>query len=192
MSSPVGLRWRNVGALAGCAVLGWIAFAVTPRVPVLVVVDLGFAQLGHLVATTAGAPFGDVDLLVAAAGPLAQVAVPLALAARLLSGHGDRPAGALCLAWGAASLVAVGADVADAASGVTGGSGAHDWSVLLGPGGLVPLDRAADLTALLDVVAALVLAGAVLVCLAPLVAEAFGAPPVPAEPPRRWAGDRRV
>jgi hypothetical protein len=173
-------------------VLGGLALTVTPRVPGLALVDLGFAQLGHFVAAAIGAPLGDDDVLVAVAGPLTQVAVPLALALRFLSSRWERPAGALCLAWAATSLTAVGADVADAAAGATAGSGPHDWSVLLGPGGLVAVDRAGDLTGLLDAAAGIALAAAILVCAWPLVSDALGVSEAPAEPPRRWASSRRV
>jgi hypothetical protein len=192
MSSPVASRWRDVLALAVCVVLGGLAFSVAPRVPGLAVVDLGFAQLGHLVAATVGAALGDADLLVAVAGPLTQVAVPLALALRFLSSRWERPAGALCLAWAAASLTAVAADVTDAAGGATAGSGAHDWSVLLGSGGLVPLARAADVAGLLEGLAALVLAAAVALCLVPLVRDGLRAAAGPAAPAERWASSRRV
>jgi len=192
MSSRVVSQWRYVGALGVCAVLGWIAFSITPRVPVLALVDLGFAQLGHLAGAAVATPFGDPDVLVAVAGPLTQVAVPLALALRFLSDRWDRPAGALCLAWAATSLTAVGADVADAAAGADAGSGPHDWSVLLGPGGLVAVDRAGDLTGLLDGAAGIALAAALLVCAWPLVRDALGTSEGPVEPPRRWASSRRV
>jgi hypothetical protein len=173
-------------------VLAGVSFSVTPHVPGLVLVDLGFAQLGHLVAAAVGAPLGGTDLLVAVAGPLAQVAVPLALGLRFLSSRWERPAGAMCLAWAATSLHAVGADATDAAAGVTSGSGPHDWSVLLGPDGLVPLERAGDVAGLLGVAAATLLAVAVAVCLAPLVRDGLRAADGPAPPPQRWASSRRV
>jgi hypothetical protein len=192
MSWPVASRWRDVGALAVCVVLGWTAFTVTPRVPVLALVDLGFAQLGHLVAAAAGVPLGDAGVLVAVAGPLAQVAVPVALALHFLSNRWERSAGAVCLAWAATSLTAVSADVVDAAGGATSGSGPHDWSVLLAPDGLVPLDRAAGVAALLEGVAVLLLVAAVVVCLGPLVGDVLRAADGPAPPPQRWASSRRV
>lgn len=192
MSSPVASRWRDLFALGVCMVLGGVAFSITPRVPGLVLVDLGFAQLGHLVAAAVSAPLGGNDVLVAVAGLLTQVAVPVALALRFLSSRWERPAGAMCLAWAATSLTAVGADVNDAAVGATAGSGSHDWSVLLGPDGLVPLDRAGDVAALLEGVAAVLLAVAIAVCLAPLVRDGLRAADGAAPAPQRWASSRRV
>ena len=192
MSSPVASRWRDVLALAVCVVLGGLAFSVSPRVPGLVLVDLGFAQLGHLAAAAIGAPLGGVDVLVAVTGPLTQVAVPVALALRFLSSRWERAAGAMCLAWAATSLTAVSADVADAAGGATAGSGPHDWSVLLGPGGLVALERAGDVAALVDIAAAVLLFVAIALCLAPLVRDGLRAADGPAPDPQRWASSRRI
>jgi hypothetical protein len=192
MSSPVASRWRDVGALAVCVVLGSLAFSGWPRVPGLVLVDLGFAQLGHLVAAVVGAPLGDADLLVAVAGPLTSVAVPMALALRFLSSRLERSIGGVCLAWAATSLTAAGADVADAAGGATTGSGPRDWSVLLRPGGLVPVDRAGDVAALLEGAAALALAVAIAVCVAPLVRDGLRVAGDSVAPAKTWASSRRV
>ena len=70
--------WRYGAGLGASALLVWIGLAKASPVPLLALVDLGFHELGHLVA----APLPD--LATALAGSVMQVAVPTGLAAYFL------------------------------------------------------------------------------------------------------------
>lgn len=69
---------RYGAGLGACALLIWIGLAKASPVPLLALVDLGFHELGHLVATPLP------DLATALAGSVMQVAVPTGLAAYFL------------------------------------------------------------------------------------------------------------
>ena len=180
-------RWRNLGALFTCLAASWLAFEL-PRIPVLSLVDLGFASVGHaageVVAAVVPAP-----TLPALAGLLAPVAVPLALAGRFLRSRAERTAGALCLAWAATVLTGLAVAFRDAvAAGPAHPGPASDWVVLLGR----TLDRSALLTDLLGGGAVLLLLAAVALCAVPLLTDvARGHPPRPAAGATAWSGPNR-
>lgn len=118
--------WRYWAGLAACAVLIWIGLAQAAPVPLLALVDLGFHELGHLVA----APLPD--LATALAGSVAQVAVPASLAVYFLIRQRDLLAVGLCLAWAGTSARQVAVYIADApyqALPLIGGE--HDWAYIL-------------------------------------------------------------
>lgn len=95
-------------------------------VPLLSLVDLGFHELGHLVA----APLPD--LATALAGSMSQIGVPAALAVYFLLRQRDLLAVGLCLVWAATSARNVAIYVADApyeALPLFGGQ--HDWAYIL-------------------------------------------------------------
>jgi hypothetical protein len=130
--------WRFVVGLAVCLLLGWFAFVRGVAVPVLTYVDLGIHELGHLLTY----PFPD--LFTAMAGSLAQVLIPVGLAAYFLLRSRDQLGTALCLAWAGTSAQQVSMYVADAPYQrlpLLGGE--HDWYYILGPEGFDALDRAA-------------------------------------------------
>lgn len=139
MAAPVR-PWRHALGVATCCLFGWVAFVRKAQVPLLSLVDLGFHELGHLVAR----PFPDLIMFMA--GSVAQVAVPVGLAAYFLA-RKDRLAGALCLAWAATSARDVSVYIADAPFQrleLIGGQ--HDWAFILG-GHWDALDKAAPIAA---------------------------------------------
>jgi hypothetical protein len=124
--------WRYVVGVAVCVVLGWYAFVREAAVPVLSLVDLGFHELGHLIA----APLPE--LATAAAGSAFQVMVPVGLALYFWRGPEDRMAAGLCLAWAGASAQQVAVYVADAPTQLLPLIGGHhDWAYILGRLGLM-------------------------------------------------------
>lgn len=147
------MQRRDAAAAAACLVLGWLGLRGA-RVPLLGWADLGFHELGHLVAYVCGAFLPWAEVLTALAGSLAQVAVPLGLATYFLQWRHDRAGGAVCLAWAATSLHDVARYVADAPYErlqLIGGE--HDWAFVLAG----HLDRAADLASALRAVGFLLL-----------------------------------
>jgi hypothetical protein len=119
-------RWKYLLGMGLCVLFGWIAFVLRAQVPLLSLVDLGFHELGHLVTR----PFPEVVMFMA--GSVAQVAVPVGLAAYFLARR-DRLGGAMCLAWAATSARDVAVYIADAPFQrleLIGGE--HDWSFILG------------------------------------------------------------
>lgn len=112
--------------LAACAALVWTGLISGSRVPALALVDLGFHELGHLVA----APLPD--LITALAGSVSQIAVPVGLAAYFLFAQRDLLGVGLCLTWAGTSARNVAVYVADAphqALPLIGGQ--HDWGFIL-------------------------------------------------------------
>mgnify|MGYP001446217533 CR=1 FL=1 len=163
------LRSTAIRSLAGaalCVLLGWLAFARGPHVPLLSAVDLALHEFGHVAA------FWLPELATAMAGSVVQVLVPLAIAA-YFGIHLDALGAGLCLAWAGVSAGEVAVYVADApteALQLIGGR--HDWAFALGPEGLDRLDQAGSIAAVVRGTGlALVVAGAV-VCALPLVREA--------------------
>lgn len=137
VSAPV-VRQREIGAVVGCLVLGWFALQDT-RVPVLAHVDLGFHELGHFVCY----PLPVGELFTAAAGSIAQVAVPLGLALYFLFRRRDHAGAACCTAWAATSAMDVSRYIADAPYErleLLGGD--HDWAFFFSAEGIDAMDRA--------------------------------------------------
>ena len=123
------------------AIVAWLAWATYTRdgwTPFLSGVDLGIHEFGHLL--TMWAP----PLVVASAGSVLQVLVPLGLAA-YFGWRGDLFAVALMFAWAGESLNNVSVYIYDATRlalplwGDTDGSAAgHDWANILTELNLIP------------------------------------------------------
>jgi len=129
--------WRNLAAAAACAALGLLAFGRDARVPLLGWIDLCVHEFGH-VATMVAPP-----LVTAMAGSVAQVALPLALAAAFWRVRREPLSAMVCLAWAGTSAHDAAAYIADAPDErleLIGGT--HDWAYALGPEGLDALARA--------------------------------------------------
>ena len=187
----MAFRWRNLGALATCLVIAWLALGPMPRIPGLAVADLGFASLGHAAGEAVDAVL-PAPVLPAAAGLLVPVAVPLALAGRFLRSWRERDAGALCLAWAATVLTALAVAADEAAEPGPASAGApHDWAALLGPPGLRALDRTADLVSALRGGAVVLLVVAAAVCAAPLVGAGLRAASAAEPRASTWNGPNR-
>ena len=122
--------WQWVTAAAVTALLLTLSFAGHGWVPLLSGVDLVVHEAGH--ALTAWAP----PLLCSLAGSVAQVGVPLALAA-YFAGRRDRFAVIVLIAWSAESTHNVAVYVADAQLmllplvGDDGSGAGHDWHNIL-------------------------------------------------------------
>lgn len=124
------MSWRTTGryiaGLVGISFVVWYPFVQGRRVPLLWAADLGFHELGHLLAT----PFGEVVHFLA--GSSTQVLVPAGLAVYFWFAHRDSLATGLMLAWTAAAAQDASVYIADAplqALPLIGGH--HDWNYLL-------------------------------------------------------------
>lgn len=122
--------WRHHGrylaGLVACLVMGTVAFVADRPVPLLAAADLGFHELGHLVAI----PLGQVIHFLA--GSVTQVLVPAGLAGYFLLRKEFLGTG-LCLAWAGTSAHNASVYIADAPYErlpLIGGH--HDWAFLLG------------------------------------------------------------
>ncbi|MGH2636543.1 MAG: hypothetical protein ACRDHU_10425 [Actinomycetota bacterium] len=127
MTTTRSPTWRSVAGIAGCLLLAWFSVLRDVRVPMLGLVDLGFHELGHLLT------YPLPDIVTAAMGSVAQVAVPLGLAGYFALARRDLVGGGLCLAWAGASARDVAVYVADAPFErlpLIGGE--HDWAFILG------------------------------------------------------------
>ena len=173
------MRRRDVAVAVACLALGWLGLRGA-RVPLLGWADLGFHELGHLVAYACDLFLPWAEVLTALAGSVAQVAVPLGLAAYFLQWRRDRAGGASCLAWAATSTHDVARYVADAPHerlALIGGE--HDWAFVLAG----HLDRAGDLAHALRAVGFLLLGLSLVAATWPLL---IGTKQVQvATPPRR-------
>ena len=159
------MRRRDVAVAVACLVLGWLGLRGA-RVPLLGWADLGFHELGHLVAYVCDAFLPWAEVLTALAGSVVQVAVPLGLATYFLQWRHDRAGTAVCLAWAATSLHDVARYVADAPHerlALIGGE--HDWAFILAG----HLDRAAPLAEALRAVGYLLLGLALVAATWPLL-----------------------
>ena len=123
--------WRTWGryaaALGAIAVVLWFPMVRGGRVPLLWAADLGFHELGHLVAT----PLGQTAHFLA--GSATQVLVPLGLAVYFWIRQRHHIATGLMLAWAAAAAYDAAAYISDAPFQrlpLIGGH--HDWAFLLG------------------------------------------------------------
>ncbi len=165
------------GALA-CLVLGWFAFIRGTRVPLLSLVDLGFHELGHML--TMWAP----RVVYFAMGSVAQVAVPLGLAAYFLWIVRDPVGAGLCLAWAGTSAQNVSLYIADAPYQVLPLiGGLHDWATILGPEHLNMLGSAHAIAAVVKAFGLLcLLTGFAVCCWVAATAAGTNAPAVHAKP----------
>lgn len=131
-------RW--IAGLAAIGAMWWIAFEQHDRIPILTYVNFGIHELGHYLT------YASSDLFTALMGSIAQVAVPLLLAAYFFLFRSDWVGAGLCLVWGATSALEVAAYVADAPTQklqLIGGT--HDWAFILGPEGYDALGKSASL-----------------------------------------------
>ncbi len=161
MPSPsIPALWRDVAGAVACALLGLVAFAGDRRVPLLEWIDLALHEFGH-VATYALPP-----LVTAMMGSIAQVAIPLAIAAHF-AWRRELVSSMLCLAWAGTSARDVAVYVADAPyERLELIGGIHDWAYALGPEGLGALDRAAALASAVHGAGLAMVVAAVAGCLA--------------------------
>ncbi|MDX6647534.1 MAG: hypothetical protein QOK40_3261 [Miltoncostaeaceae bacterium] len=163
MGSSWQSLWKYLVGVAACLVLGAIAFLREQPVPLLEQVNLGIHEAGHLVAILLP------PAAMAAMGSIAQVAVPLLIAAYFLA-HGERLGAGLCLAWAGTSARDVSVYIADAPYErlqLIGGE--HDWARVLGPAHCDCLERAGDLAGIVHGAGfVLVLLGVLACALGPL------------------------
>lgn len=121
------LTWaRHATALAFIAIVLWFPFARGARVPLLWAADLGFHELGHMLAI----PLGETGHFLA--GSATQVLAPLGLAAYFWIRQRHYAAVGLMLAWAAAAAYDAAVYIADAPYQrlpLIGGH--HDWAFLL-------------------------------------------------------------
>jgi hypothetical protein len=142
------LPYRHLAAFAALVVVGIFSVGQSSRVPLLWRFDLGMHELGHLIGYILPIP----EVAVAAAGSFAQVVVPLGLAVYFAVGFRNHVAGAVCLAWAAASLQDVSIYVGDAPfERLPLIGGRHDWAFILGPEGFDQLAKAEDLAGIVRV-----------------------------------------
>jgi len=131
-------RW-----LAGLAAIGamWVvASAHDDRIPGLTYVNLGLHEFGHMLT------YANSELTNALAGSIAQVAIPLLVAAYFFFRRGDWVAAGVCLAWAATSALEVAIYVADAPTQKLDLIGdQHDWAFILGPEGYNAMDKSQSL-----------------------------------------------
>ncbi len=157
--------WKYAAGLLGCLVLGWFGFVRGVRVPLLALVDLGFHELGHFVTYVLS------DIVTAMMGSIAQVLVPLGLAAYFLVMRRDVLGGGVCLAWAATSAQNASVYIADAPYQqleLIGGQ--HDWAFVLGLEHFDMLDRAHTIAAVVKGFGwVLLLAGIALCAVGPFV-----------------------
>jgi hypothetical protein len=121
---------RTFGAISAavlCALVLWWVFVRGEQVPLLWGVDLGFHELGHLLA--AWMP----GLLPPLAGSVTQLAVPLGLAAYFGLIRRQPLSASVVLAWAGASAQNASVYIADAPTQYLPllGGGRHDWAYIL-------------------------------------------------------------
>jgi hypothetical protein len=150
----------DLATAAAIALLAVLSVANHAQVPFLAGVDLGVHEFGHMIA------FWAPRTLTLLAGSGLQILAPLGLAAYFLLGRHERLSAALCLAWAGSSARNVAVYVADAPYQrlpLWGGDGViHDWAFLLAHG----LGLAAPLAGVVEVLAWLLLAAALVLALA--------------------------
>ena len=137
-SSGFSARW--LAGLASIAALWWVAFHQDERIPILTYVNFGIHEAGHFVT------YSSSDLVMYLAGSIAQVAVPVLLAAYFFHFRSDWLAASVCLMWGATSALEVALYVADARAqrlDLIGGN--HDWAFILGPEGYGAMEKSASI-----------------------------------------------
>lgn len=136
-SSSVRAPRRHLIVAAVILAMGWVAFHAEERIPLLTWINLGVHELAHLL--TRSLP----ELTMMMSGSIAQVAVPVLIAAYFLILRNDWAATALFTAWGATSAAEVAVYVADAPERKLALIGdRHDWAYILGPNGYGAMDRA--------------------------------------------------
>lgn len=176
------MSWRShgryVAGVGAIAFLLWFPYVRSTRVPLLWAADLGFHELGHLLAV----PLGETAHFLA--GSTAQVLVPAGLACYFWLRLRDPLATGLMLAWAAAAAQDVSVYIADAPFQrlpLIGGH--HDWAFLLGRWDVI--DAASSIARSVWVVGLLTGLAAVIVCAAPLTAPLVARVRNRPAPPRR-------
>ena len=125
---PGWVRNLFVTSLAGAVAL--FPYAAGRRVPVLRWVDFAVHETGHLLAGWLP------EIAMFLAGSVAEVGVPLWIAAYFTFSQRDLAAGGICLAWAGAAAWSVSVYAGDAVVQrlpIVGGE--HDWAFLMGPDG---------------------------------------------------------
>lgn len=157
---PSPLLWRSLAAAAACAALGVLAYGRGERVPLLGWIDLAVHEFGHV--ATMWLP----DLVSAMSGSIAQVLLPLLVAAHF-AWRREALSALVCVAWAGTSARDASVYVADApheALPLIGGY--HDWAFVLGPEGFDALGAAGGIAAVVSGAGLLMVAAAVAGCLA--------------------------
>ncbi len=176
--------WRYVAGLVAVGFLMWFPFVRGTRVPLLSAADLGFHELGHMLAV----PFGrTVHFL---AGSTTQVLVPFGLAAYFWLRQRDLMATGVMLGWAASSAHDASVYIADAPYQrlpLIGGH--HDWNWLLSH--WHALDSASTVARAVWLLGLMAGIGAVAVCSTPLVRQ-MRAVLAARKPPRSDRRDLRV
>jgi hypothetical protein len=154
--------WKYVAGAVACVVLGLLGFSGDDRVPLLAYIDLGIHESGHLL--TLWMP----DMVMFLAGSIAQIAVPLALAAYFLVRRRDVIGGALCLAWAGTSANQTSVYIADAPTEELPlvGGGIHDWATILGPEGFDSIQSAGAVASAVSTAGAIMVIAGVILCAA--------------------------
>lgn len=154
---------RAVSGAAAATLIAWFPFVAGRPVPLLDNADLGFHELGHLLAIAAP------ELIRFLAGSITQVAVPVSLALYFWLGRRDPVGSGVCLAWAGTSAHDVAVYIADApVQRLPLIGGEHDWAYILGR--FNALDGARHLAATVRGVGTILAVAGMLSCLAPLVA----------------------
>ena len=159
---PARIAALTVAAMA-CLTMGFFAFVRHEQVPLLWAADLGVHELGHMLAMSWAPP-----VVAAAAGSLAQVAVPLGLAAYFAIARKDRTGLSLTLAWAGTSMANVATYIADAPYRqlpLLGGPDGHDWAFIFGPAGFDDLRASEPLSTAVWIVGGSLVAVATGMCL---------------------------
>lgn len=154
--------WKYVVGAAGCVALGLLGFSGDDRVPLLAYIDLGIHESGHLF--TMWTP----DTVMFFAGSVAQIAVPLALAAYFLFRRREIVGGALCLAWAGTSANQTSVYIADAPVEELPlvGGGIHDWAAILGPEGFDSIQSAGAVASAVSTAGAIMVIAGLILCIA--------------------------
>lgn len=153
-------------------IMGWFAFVQGERVPLLGYADLGFHELGHMLALVAP------ELVHFLAGSTTQVLVPLGLVVYFWFRRRDYAGVAFCLAWAGASAQDVSVYVADAPYQRLPliGGGHHDWATILGPRHFDAIAAADELAAVIKWAGAVVLVAGLVVAVWALIPEEISLP----------------
>jgi hypothetical protein len=155
---------KSLACAAGVLVLGWFAFVMGHRVPILGMVDLGIHEFGHLIFSWAPMLLGVL------AGNGTQSAMPLIVASYFAFGRRDWAAAGLCLAWCGTTLQDASVYIADApyqALPLLKESSIHDWAYVLGAEQFYCLNKAAGIASWVKNVGLLFLLGGLGLCLLP-------------------------
>lgn len=176
MASARNNVWTYVAGATACIVLGMLGFTGDHRVPLLAWIDLGIHESGHIFTLWLSRPANFM------AGTVAQILVPLAMAAYFAARRRDVLGTALCLAWAGTSAGSAAVYIADAPTEALPlvGGGEHDWAYLLGPEVFDAIDRAGAVGSAVNTAGVLlVIAGTALCLVGPVFMRDRHSVPVP-------------